>query len=98
MPEQDLDDADVDILLRQMGGEAVAQRVRRHPLAYLGGLRRGMDGAVHLPRGERRDRIAAREQPALRQHHAAPLALPPPGAQQLEQLRRQHGVAILAAS
>ncbi len=26
--EQDLDDADVDVLLQQMGGEAVAQRVR----------------------------------------------------------------------
>ena len=30
--EQDLDDADVDVLLQQMRGEAVAQRVRRHPL------------------------------------------------------------------
>ena len=28
VPEQNLDDADVDILLQQVGGEAVAQRVR----------------------------------------------------------------------
>src|SRR5437660_5079709 len=32
-----------------------------------------------------------------RQQHAEPPAFPPPGAQQFEQLRRQHGVTILAA-
>ena len=36
VPEQHLDHADVDVLLEQVGGEAVAQRVRRHPLLDLG--------------------------------------------------------------
>src|SRR5262249_15402411 len=31
MAEQDLNHANVDVLLQQMGGEAVAQRVRSHP-------------------------------------------------------------------
>src|ERR687889_747050 len=48
MSEQDLDDANVDVLLQQMRGEAVAQCVRRHPLADPGGLGCGVDGAVHL--------------------------------------------------
>jgi len=49
VPEQDLDDADVDILLEQVGGEAVSQRVRADALADasdLGGL---LDGAMQLP-------------------------------------------------
>ena len=50
-----------------------------------------MAGAVELARRDRLHRIAAREQPALRPRR------PPPGAQQLEQLRRQHDVAVLAA-
>ena len=47
VPEQYLDDADVDVLFQQMRGEAVAQRVRRHPLPDLGGLppRRGPRGS-----------------------------------------------------
>ena len=32
MAEQHLDDADVGAALQQMGGEAVPQRVHRHPL------------------------------------------------------------------
>ena len=95
--EQHLDDADVGVLLQQVGGEAVPQRVRRHPLLDPGGLGGGVDGAVELAGRERLDRVAAREQPAARQQHAAPPALPPPVAQQFEQLRRQHGVAIFAA-
>ena len=51
MAEQDLDDANVDVLLQQMRGEAVAQRVRRHALADPGGLRGRMEGAVELTRG-----------------------------------------------
>ena len=56
-----------------------------------------MDGAVELAGRERFNRIAARKQPAPRQQHAQASALPPPGAQQLKQLRRQHGIAVLAA-
>jgi len=46
---QDLDDADIDILFQQMGGEAVAQRMGRHPLSDPGRFGRLMDGAVDLP-------------------------------------------------
>ena len=39
VPEQDLDDPDVGAVLQQVGGEAVAQRVRPDPLGDVGGLR-----------------------------------------------------------
>ena len=61
VPEQDLDHADVDVLLEQMGGEAVPQRVQRHALVDPGHLRGGMAGAVELARRDRLHRIAARE-------------------------------------
>ena len=38
--EQHLDHADIDVLLEQMGGEAVPQRVQRHALVDPGHLRR----------------------------------------------------------
>ncbi len=56
-----------------------------------------MDGAVELTGRERFDRVATRKQPAPRQQHTAAPALCPPLAQQFEQLRRQHGVAVFAA-
>ena len=89
--------ADVGVLFQQMRGEAVPQRMRRHPLLDPGGLGGGVDGAVELAGRQRLDRVAAGKQPASRQQRAEPAALPPPGAQQFEQLRRQHGVAIFAA-
>ena len=91
VPQQDLDHADVDVLLQQMGGEAVAQGVRRHALADIGQVGRRMAGPCELARCHRLNRIAARKQPALWLCHL------PPGAQQVEQMRRQHHVAILAA-
>ena len=93
-PGQALDDADVGVLFQQMRGEAGPQRMRRHSLLDAGGLGRGMDGAVELAGCERLKRIAARKQPAPRQQHTQASAVPPPGAQQLEQLRRQHGMAV----
>src|SRR3954466_8923655 len=57
VPEQDLDHADVDVLLQQVSREAVAQRVRRDPLGDLGPLSGGMDGPVERTRGERVDRV-----------------------------------------
>src|SRR5271165_1282243 len=77
-----------------MRGKAVPQRVWRHPLLDPGGLGSGMDGAIELAGRQRLDRVAARKQPAPRQQHAQAPALSPPGAQQFEQLRRQHGVAV----
>jgi hypothetical protein len=45
MPEQDLDDPDIGVLFEQMGGEAVPQRMRRHPLFDPGGFGGGVYGA-----------------------------------------------------
>src|SRR6267378_4036245 len=89
--EQHLDDADIDVLLKQMGGEAVPQGVQGDApvdLRYLGG---GVTGAIELARGHRLRRVAAREQPTLR------LRRLPPGPQQVEQARREHDVTVLAA-
>ena len=95
--EQHLDDADIDVLLEQVGGEAVTQRVRADALADAGDLGGLLDGAMQLPRRDRIGAAAAREQPAMRKHHPAPPAFAPPQPQQFEQLRREHRVAILAA-
>src|SRR6266478_5929803 len=87
----DLDDADIDVLLKQMDGEAVPQGVQGDApvdLRYLGG---GVTGAIELARGHRLRRVAAREQPTLR------LRRLPPGPQQVEQARREHDVTVLAA-
>jgi len=81
---------------QEVRGEAVPQRMRRYPLLDPGGLGGSVNGAVELAGRERLDRIATREQPAARQQRAEPPALPPPGTQQLKQLRRQHGVPIFA--
>src|SRR5437868_4038847 len=46
MAEQNLDQANIGFLLQQVCGEAVPQRVWRHPLLDLGYLGCGMNGAV----------------------------------------------------
>src|SRR5215471_3618964 len=46
--EQHLDHADVDLLLQEMGGEAVAQRVQRDALVDPSRLRREVAGAIEL--------------------------------------------------
>src|SRR5215472_14584678 len=86
-----LDDADIDVLLEQVGGEAMPQGVQRDALVDLRHLGSGVAGSIELARGHRLRRIAAREQPAL-----LPRRLPP-GAQQVEQTRRQHDGTVLAA-
>ncbi len=55
-----------------------------------------MEGPAELAGGERIDRLLAGEQPAAGQHHPALAPGPPPGAQQIEQGSRQHGIAVLA--
>jgi hypothetical protein len=81
MAEQHLDDADVNVLLEQVGGKAVAQGVQRHGLIDLGQTGGGMTGAVELTRGERVDPVLTGKEPALRPSR------PPPGAQEFKQLR-----------
>ena len=94
MAQKCLNHANIDILLEEVGGEAVPQRVWRHPLLDPRGLGGGMDGAIELTGRQRLDRVAAGKQPASPQQQAAPPPLPLPGAQQFEQLRRQHRVAV----
>src|SRR6266511_2811999 len=89
--EQHLNHANIDVLLQEMGGEAVPQRMRRHVLLDPGRLRSRVAGAGKLTCGDRLEWIAAREQPAPR------AADQPPITQQIEQTRRQHRVAVLTA-
>jgi len=96
MAQQCLDHANIDLLLKQMRGKTVPQRVRRHALCDPRSLGGGADNAAELPGRQRLDRVAAGKQPASRQQQAAPPPLALPGAQQFEQLRRQHRVAVLA--
>ena len=64
------------------------KRVRRHALGDSRQVLGGVHGAVELPGRHRIDRVLARKQPGLRPRR------PPPFAQQFEQLRREHDVAI----
>src|SRR5215217_4399072 len=89
--EQHLDDADVDVLLEQVSGEAVPQGVQRDALVDLRHFGRGVTGAIELARGHRLRRIAPREQPTLRPRRL------PPVPQQIEQAWRQHDITVLAA-
>lgn len=97
VPEQDLDDADVDLLLKEVSRERVTKAVHRDRL--IDSRRRGgsMDRPVELPRGHRIGRIEAGEEPPVWQDLALGMGHPSPGTQLLEQHRREHGVAILAA-
>src|SRR5215207_9407451 len=64
--------------------------MKRYALVDLGQMGCGMAGTIELACGHRLHRIAAGKQPAL-----WPRCLPP-RAQQVEQMRRQHHVAVLA--
>ena len=59
LTEQHLDDADIDVLLKQVGGKAVPQGVQRDALFDLRHLGSGVAGAIELARGHRLRRIAA---------------------------------------
>src|SRR5215467_13813489 len=89
--EQNLDHADVDVLLQEMGGEAVPQRVERYALVDLGYLSCCMASAIELAHREMVDPVLSGKQPSLRP------CCPPPGAQQFEQMRREHHVAVFVA-
>ncbi len=74
-----------------MGGEAVPRGVHRHPFAELGrGARRAAGGVQHL-NIDRPALVPAGEQPLRRSRQ------PPVGAQDAQQLRRQHDIAVFAA-
>src|SRR3979490_3397068 len=91
VPEQHLDHPDIDVLLEQVGGEAVPQGVQRYTLVDPGPLGCGMTDAIELARRHRLHAVASWKQPALRS------CRPPPGPQQFEQMWRQHHLAVFAA-
>ena len=95
--EQDLDHADIDLLLEQMSCKTMSQGMHRHALVDARCDRSGMYRSVQLPRGQGIDRILAGKQPPALEHLALRMGVAPPRAQALEQQRRQHGVAILVA-
>eukprot|EP01137_Pigoraptor_chileana_P001308 Opistho-2@38752 len=95
--KQDLDHADIDVLLEQMRREAMAQGVRADALADAGDLGGFLNRAMQLPGRDRIGATAPRKQPAMGQHDVASLALAPPHPEQLKQLRREHGIAVLAS-
>ena len=87
VPEQDLDDADVDLLLEEMSGKRVTQAVHRDRLIDSGRRGGSMDRPVQLPRGHWIDWIEAREQPPVWQNLAIGMGHAPPGTQPFEQHR-----------
>src|SRR6266481_6074257 len=89
--EQDLDHPNIGVLLQKMRRKAVTKGMRGHPLVDLGHVSRGMAGAPELARRHRIDRVHSGKQPPLWTGRLVP------GAQQLEQMRREHHVAILVA-
>jgi hypothetical protein len=78
-------------LLEQVRGEAVSERVWGNPIGQPSQLGGHVADAIELARRHRVDAVAAGEHPHLGMCDA------PPVAQQLQQLWRQHGMAILAA-
>ena len=96
MTEQHLDHADIDAVLEQMGGKAVAQRMRADALGDVGRLRRFDDDAIQLAGADRLADVLPGKQPALRVHDALLPSGLPPCTQQREQIHREHGVAVLA--
>jgi len=57
MSEQNLDDADIDLLLEQVRGKGVAQRVHRDPLVDARVQGCAVHRAVELPGAQRLDGI-----------------------------------------
>jgi hypothetical protein len=91
MTEQHLDDADIGARLQQMGGKAVPQSMHRDRLAQPGAADRGPASLLQGGDTHRLPGVAAGEQPAPGPRQA------PVGAQDRQQLRREHHVAVLAA-
>jgi hypothetical protein len=91
MTEQNLNDPNVGSAFQKMRREAMAQGVQRDPLGQTGGFdrrpaggvqNRRIDGMIVIPPGKQEGRRSRQ---------------PPIGAQDAEQLRRQHHIAVFAA-
>src|SRR5882672_6451182 len=98
--EQRLNDANVPAALEQMGREAVAKRMQGDCLAQPRGSRGLLEQPAELTRGQRAMITATWKQPAVFWRDAAVIIRGrprlPPLPQQLEDLRRQHHVPVLA--
>src|SRR6185437_7553380 len=100
MSEQGLDYANVPAALEQVGREAVAERMQRDRLAQPRGFGGLLEQPAELTRGQWLMVTATGKQPALFGRDAVvgrgwPRL--PPLPQQLQDLRRQHHVPVLAA-
>ena len=93
--EQDLNDADVDLLFEEVSRKTVSQDMHRDWLVDLGGECGGVDGPVELAGTDRLDRVQSREQLAALKHLALGTGDSPPAAQALKQHGGKHGVAVL---
>src|SRR5258707_13706112 len=63
--EEHLDHPDLDVLLEQVGGEAMPQDMERYALVDLGPMGGGMAGAIELARRQRVQPVLSRKQPGL---------------------------------
>src|SRR3954447_6053772 len=95
--EQNLDDADIGLLLQEMGGKAVAQGVNADPLGDAGAPGCQANDPMQLARTRMLPAIAGK-QPGLSGRHPSLLARDaPPFTQYLEQDGRENDVPILLA-
>src|SRR6516225_861477 len=95
--EQHLDDADIGLLLEEVGGKAVPQRVNADPLANVGARRCHANEPIELAPTHVLSTVAG-EQPGLAGMHPSLLARgAPPFTQYIEQVGRENDVAILLA-
>ncbi len=91
MPQQNLNDTQISAALQEVGGKAVPKRMHRHVLGETGCLARSVTRHCEHFWIDMTARITTGKQPNTR---AGPQ---PIGAQNLQQLFRQHGLALFAA-
>src|SRR6516165_1863577 len=95
--EQNLDDADIGLLLQEVGGKAVTQRMNADALGDAGTPGCQANDPMQLARTRMLPAVAGK-QPRLRGRHPALLARnAPPFMQYLEQDGRENDVPILLA-
>ena len=91
MAEQQLNGADIGAGFQQVDGEGVPQRMRAYRLADAGDAAGFLAGEFDGASGDGLAGYVTRKEPPLRPHG------PPIGAQDFQQFRRQHHVAIFLA-
>src|SRR4029077_20532347 len=93
--EQNLDDPDIGLLLQEMGGKAVPQRMNTDTLGNAGACRGHADEPVKLARTHVLPAVAGKE-PGLAGLHPSLLARhAPPVAQQLKKVGRENDIPVL---